>query len=485
MLLSNDAGLVHSRHLEYKEYMLSLINDERRRAGLKGVTLGDNTAAQLHAEASIKTCTSSHWGVDGLKPYMRYTLAGGSAANSENIGGLNYCYTAEDRVTRLVDIENELDDMMSGWMESKGHRDNILDPFHKKVNIGLAWDDYNIVGVQHFAGDYLEYSSRPVIHEGLLTLRGRLKNQAAALHTDDLSVNVYYDPPPQTLTRGQLSRTFCYDEGMMIASFRPPISGGWIYEEHEFVQDGTSCPNPYRISENAPSPTSPEEALDLSREAYERSASGFPDVSIVKWVTARRMQTEQGSLHVVADLSALLNSFGAGIYTVSIWAKLGSEDIRVSSYSIFHGVAVPRSQPSAGAWVQDSTEQSAAELRQRPDHSFETYTVGEVVDTYEDNPFAGDQLFKGKVLNVTGVVVAIVQGYWPDGDDLIEINYMTLATKRSNRADPTLTCVPKKGDTGQFADVRRGQVVTVRGEGVGDVPLFGISLRHCTLVQRG
>ena len=38
---------------------------------------GSNNAAQLHAESSLQNCISSHWGLDGLKPYMRYSLAGG------------------------------------------------------------------------------------------------------------------------------------------------------------------------------------------------------------------------------------------------------------------------------------------------------------------------------------------------------------------------------------------------------------------------
>ena len=56
--------------------MLELINSERTRAGIPPVTLGDNIAAQLHAESSLANCFSGHWGADGLKPYMRYSLGG-------------------------------------------------------------------------------------------------------------------------------------------------------------------------------------------------------------------------------------------------------------------------------------------------------------------------------------------------------------------------------------------------------------------------
>ena len=76
--------------------MLALINAERRIAGLAPVVLGDNDAAQLHAEASLEGCFGSHWSLDGLKPYMRYSLADGYQSNGENGPGGNYCIIASD-----------------------------------------------------------------------------------------------------------------------------------------------------------------------------------------------------------------------------------------------------------------------------------------------------------------------------------------------------------------------------------------------------
>ena len=36
---------------------------------------------------------------------------------------------------------------MDGWMSSLGHRDNLLNKHYRKVNVGLAWDEYNLGGV--------------------------------------------------------------------------------------------------------------------------------------------------------------------------------------------------------------------------------------------------------------------------------------------------------------------------------------------------
>lgn len=145
------------RHIEEKRYMLSLINAEREKAGVGAVTLGDNIAAQLHAEASLDNCFSSHWGIEGLKPYMRYSLAGGYQSNGENGSGLDYCIKASDGYRANGSIEQEIRQTMGGWMSSPGHRQNILDPGHKRVNIGIAWDRYNTAIYQHFEGDYVEF----------------------------------------------------------------------------------------------------------------------------------------------------------------------------------------------------------------------------------------------------------------------------------------------------------------------------------------
>ena len=164
------------RHMDAKLFMLELINGERVRAGLDPVALGDNVAAQLHAEASLENCFLSHWGVDGLKPYMRYTLAGGYQSNGENASGLSYCIKPSDGYRRNAGTMQEIREAMLGLMDSPGHRDNILGKWHKKVNVGLAWDSYNFSLIQHFEGDYVEYDRQPAIEDGVLTLSGITKN---------------------------------------------------------------------------------------------------------------------------------------------------------------------------------------------------------------------------------------------------------------------------------------------------------------------
>ena len=210
------------QHIEAKEYLLDLINAKRSEAGVPELVLGDNRAAQLHAEAAMEGCFSSHWGADGLKPYIRYSLAGGYQSNAENISGLGYCLTEGDGYQAVHGIEQEMRDAMQSWMASEGHRRNILDPWHRKVNIGVAWDRYNSMLVQHFEGDYVDYRKLPSIEDGILSFSGGTKNGGRA--EDGLKISLRYDLPPHSLTRRQLAWTYCYDTGRIVASLRPGLA---------------------------------------------------------------------------------------------------------------------------------------------------------------------------------------------------------------------------------------------------------------------
>ncbi len=329
------------RHIEEKRYMLQLINEERVRAGVAPVVLGDNIAAQLHAESALENCFSSHWGIDGLKPYMRYSLAGGYQSNGENGSGRDYCVTASDGYRGLASIDEEIRETMDGLMNSPGHRANILRTWHKKVNIGLAWDRYNIIVAQHFEGDYVEYDQLPSIEGNVVAMSGTVKNGVIFGDEQDLGVQIYYDPPPHALTRGQVSRTYCYDGGLQIASLREPLTGNSYYIDDEFTKTSKACPDPYDVPADAPAPRSHDESHQFWQAAYDASQAMGEQVIIVPWVTARSWRAGETSFEVSADIGDLLAQYGDGVYTIMLWGGIGSERAVISEYSIFHGVTPP------------------------------------------------------------------------------------------------------------------------------------------------
>ena len=330
------------RHIEEKLYLLKLINDERVSAGLNPVVLGDNVAAQLHAEASLENCFSSHWGIDGLKPYMRYSLAGGYQSNGENGSGRDYCIKASDGYRAYGSPEQGIRRAMDGLMGSPGHRDNILRPWHKKVNVGLAWDRYNFKVIQHFEGDYVKYDQLPAMENGVLHMSGSVKN-GVQFDDDlrDLGVQIYYDPPPHTLTRGQVARTYCYGSGLHVASLRPPLTGGWFYDEHEFDTTRDPCPDPYDVPAEADAPRSANEANLFWQAAYLDSSSREPRSITVPWITALDWTARGEVFSVAADLEEVMEKHGEGVYSLIVWGSIDNERVVISEYSIFHGVTPP------------------------------------------------------------------------------------------------------------------------------------------------
>ena len=175
----------------------------------------------------------------------------------------------------------------------------------------------------------------------MLSIEATLKSGATVSSQDDLGVQIYFDPPPYPLTRGQLSRTYCYDSGMRVASLRPPLTGNAYYPEDDYVNEHAPCPDPYAVPSNIGPPRFEHEARMDWQQAY--NASRYRNVTkvTVPWITAKVWRVERHSFKVVTDIKHVIKRHGNGVYSVMVWAKLGSEEQVVSQYSIFRGVTPP------------------------------------------------------------------------------------------------------------------------------------------------
>jgi len=319
---------------EARTSMLDMINAERGRAGLGPVVLGSNGAAQTHAENLLASCSASHWGLDGLKPYMRHTLAGGDQHNAENLFGMNYCvdgsYMIESPAAAVLDAMNVL-------MQSPGHRDNILGPHHAAVNIGIASDWHNSVIVQHFEyGDALSFESEPAIDEnGVLSFSATVTDQTP--FSDIMSLA--YDPVPHGLTQGQVARTYCYTDGRGVSMIVPPPEPGWTYDEFGTMYSSGTCPDPYKVPRDVPAPESPHEALRLHESAEDASREGMVEYEVPIIVAEEWGGFENGRFEMKADVGDLAGP--PGVYTVTIYKKYGQEEVPAVSYSIFHKMERP------------------------------------------------------------------------------------------------------------------------------------------------
>jgi len=272
------------QHEELVAYALELINRDRMANGLELVILGSNTAAQKHAEERLANRFGSHWGMDGLKPYMRYTLAGGENYEAENgfmtetywIGGRDPSYKR--------DPKEMLEQAQQSLMTSPGHRKNILDKWHEKVNIGVAYNNERLDLVQQFEGDYIDFDAPPNISNNTLSMSGHI-----TLGTIE-NVSLYYDPLPQPLSPAQLDAPpydYAYGLGEDIGTILPPLPSGFYY-------------------------------IDL-----------LPTDVVAKTWDAN----SDGLFTVEADIGKMLE-VGEGVYTVVVWVEANGEFIAVSNYSI-------------------------------------------------------------------------------------------------------------------------------------------------------
>ena len=305
---------------ELKIFMLGLINDDRQANGLGPVSLGDNPAAQKHAEEMLTNSYLSHWSMDGMKPYMRHTLAGGVNYVAENVAGAPSPPIPRWRY-RTVLPKDELQELQQGLMESPGHRRNILDPLHQKVSLGIACDRITCSVSQQFSADYVEFSEKPAIVNGILSLAGNLAGDL-----EFVNIQVWYDPPPRPLTFGQLDKTHCYDTGILpVAFIRKPLPPGTSYVPSPKPYTWDLCTNPYDVPPDTPrlqsGSISPDTTLAKSTEAPS--------------LTARTWEATGGSFRVEADLSRAIANHGDGVYTVLVWGDSSGGPVTLTTYAVF------------------------------------------------------------------------------------------------------------------------------------------------------
>lgn len=221
----------HSSSLVYqlKQYALEKINNDREKFGLDPVQLSRNIAAQEHAEDMLATKVLSHWTTDGEKPYMVYSKYGGLGMVTQNVamsGSPEYyedC-TSGGQLCDLLDPFEHIDLHQYGMVYADSeccdnvHRDNILDPFHTEVSIGIAYDEYTFVMVQNFENNYIKLDQAPAERPNYVELVGDIPR--GQIH----SINVHYDESPTAAVYEQNKESPSYGLGELVATVVPPGS---------------------------------------------------------------------------------------------------------------------------------------------------------------------------------------------------------------------------------------------------------------------
>ena len=293
------------------------------------MTLGKNTAAQGHAEAMLKGNFIGHWGLDGLNPNMRYTLAGGTNYLAENTSG---SIIAEGVSYARSTGRSLLTKTHTGLMNSSAHRSTILNKWHTTVNLGIDCNEITCSVVQNFEGNYVTFNQKPTISNGTLSFAGTFSGDFSLE-----SVQVWYDQPPHPLMLGQLDAAYSYLVGQEPATFLLyPAPPGFHWSLSDLLPASyrwTADIDPYTVDPKEPRVVRSISGIPLPRLTIPRFR-----IALVPWTVADTWKLTNSTFEIKADISKVIDERGPGVYTVVIWGEhSGGERMPLTNYSVFVG----------------------------------------------------------------------------------------------------------------------------------------------------
>jgi hypothetical protein len=158
-----------------------------------------------------------------------------------------------------------------------GHRNNILDPRHTHVSIGIVYDEYYLAFVQNFENNYgLDVS----VNNGQIRISGQLEEGELE------QISIYYDKMPDPDAYEENKQRLSYSAGDLVAIVVKPLPPGYFYE----------------------------------------NTGDYTLVQANRW-------GEGSSVNVMFNLASAVQD--DGVYTLFALVKDGEETYEVTSYSIF------------------------------------------------------------------------------------------------------------------------------------------------------
>ena len=300
-----------------KAELLYLINSQRVRAQAPPLVPGVNPAAQNHAENMMAYGYRSHWDIYGLTPQMRYTLAGGTNRVMQNIAGpVAHSASTEKGFEAWRELVEQIH---QGFMADPEGRANVLDPLHRKLNVGLPCDYADCWVVQQFESDQVEFNVLPNVSAGKFEAEGEFR-EGFELG----GVLIWHHPYPRRLSLGQLDATYRYGYGQSPATIlRPPLSPDRFYPDRLTGYEWDGGIDPYTLQPS------------LARSSAAPLMVKVAHSAAVPWTTASRWDQSGAAFSVHADLSLILQGSGPGVYTAQIWGRRGDEQVPLTNYAIF------------------------------------------------------------------------------------------------------------------------------------------------------
>ena len=129
------------------EYYIHLYtNEERAHGGLHPLTrvTAIDGIARGHSEDMVERRFFSHYNLEGLDQTARGEMAGYRCLKATHHGMAENIFQ-HNEMGRYDTSEDAARDTVSWWMDSPGHRANIMDPAYDRIGVGVAMDDRGTV----------------------------------------------------------------------------------------------------------------------------------------------------------------------------------------------------------------------------------------------------------------------------------------------------------------------------------------------------
>jgi len=175
--------------------LLTMVNEERARGGLSALKLDELACkvAQKHAIEMAEHVFLSHWDRDGLKPYHRYSFAGGTEAIEENEGATNQGspIPAEEIAPEVIGLHQRMYDESP---PHDGHRRAILGAHHTHAGFGIACRGAHVRLSEIYLARYATIDPHPAVVKprSRFIFAGRVLDPAYAVK----SIDVFYETLP-------------------------------------------------------------------------------------------------------------------------------------------------------------------------------------------------------------------------------------------------------------------------------------------------
>lgn len=215
---------------EIRKNLLEMINEERDVEKVSLVEFDDlaTEVANKHALDLVTNDFIGHWGSDGLKPYHRYSVAGGTHATEENVSAADGTWSMKAK-----DLKQDSAYLHVRMYQEKppndGHRRTILAPQHTHVGIGLAVSDLRLRLVELFVAKYVEV--KPMRREAKpntqLTFSGKIVRPGYLFN----NIEVFYEPLPATPEMAWLRQPRSYALPKDSKVLRPRVQPPFMYPD--------------------------------------------------------------------------------------------------------------------------------------------------------------------------------------------------------------------------------------------------------------